>query len=35
MTASGTVLVILGIVTVLAWGVAVRDVVRDVRGRRS
>ncbi len=34
MTASTVVLIILGLATVLTWGVAVRDVVRDVRERR-
>lgn len=33
MTSSALVLAVLGVTTLLAWGVAIRDVVRDVRER--
>lgn len=33
MTLSALVLAVLGVTTVLAWGVAIRDVVRDIRER--
>lgn len=33
MTASTVVLIILALAVVVSWGVLVRDVVRDLRGR--